>query len=54
MKAALAAAKSPSAIEVYPGAPHGFMADYRDSYTPDVAADAWAKMLGWFKANGVA
>ncbi|MCC6920534.1 MAG: dienelactone hydrolase family protein [Alphaproteobacteria bacterium] len=54
MKAALAAAGSPSKIEVYPEAPHGFMADYRDSYTPDVAKDAWGKMLGWFKANGVA
>lgn len=54
MKAALAAAKSPSRIEVYPNAPHGFVADYRDSYTPDAAQDAWAKMLDWFKANGVA
>jgi carboxymethylenebutenolidase len=54
MKSALAAAKSASKIEVYPDAPHGFLADYRDSYTPDVATDAWAKMLAWFKANGVA
>lgn len=54
MKAALSAAGSASKIEVYPSAPHGFMADYRDSYTPDVATDAWGKMLTWFKANGVA
>lgn len=53
MRAALTAANSPSRIELYPDAPHGFNADYRDSYTPDVAKDAWAKMLDWFKANGV-
>ena len=54
MKAALKAADSPSDIHVYPDAPHGFMADYRPSYTPDVAADAWARMLDWFKSHGVA
>lgn len=54
MQAALAAAGSASKIEVYPNAGHGFMADYRDSYLPEVAKDAWGKMLAWFKANGVA
>ena len=54
MKAALVAAESSSKIEVYPEAPHGFMADYRDSYTPDAAKDAWGKMLDWFRTNGVA
>jgi carboxymethylenebutenolidase len=54
MTAALKAANSPSQIHVYPDAPHGFLADYRPSYTPDVAADAWARMLDWFKSNGVA
>ena len=54
MKAALAAAGSRSQIVVYPDAPHGFNADYRPSYTPAAAADAWARMLAWFAANGAA
>lgn len=43
-----------SEIVVYPDTPHGFFADYRPSYRPDAAKDAWAKALAWFKANGVA
>ncbi len=54
MNAALTAAGSPSRIIVYPEAPHGFNADYRPSYVEADAADAWAKMLAWFAANGVA
>lgn len=54
MKAALGAAGSRSQIVVYPDAPHGFNADYRPSYTPAAAADAWARMLAWFAANGAA
>ena len=42
MQAALAAAKSPSKIVVFPDAPHGFHADYRPSYRPDAAKDALA------------
>ncbi len=38
---------------VYPDAPHGFNADYRPSYRADAAKDGWAKMLAWFKKNGV-
>lgn len=54
MKAALkAAGKTTSDIVVYPGAQHGFHADYRPSYGKDAAEDAWAKMLAFFKANGV-
>jgi carboxymethylenebutenolidase len=41
-------------IEVFPGAPHGFHADYRASYHKDAANAAWAKMLAWFRAHGVA
>ena len=41
-------------IEVFPGAPHGFHADYRATYHKDAAVAAWAEMLGWFKAHGVA
>lgn len=54
MKAALkAAGKTGSDIIVYPGAQHGFHADYRPSYKQDAAEDAWAKMLAFFKKHGV-
>jgi carboxymethylenebutenolidase len=33
----------------YPGAPHGFVADYRASYRKDAADDAWDRMADWFK-----
>lgn len=35
-------------IVVYPGANHGFHADYRPSYNAAAAADAWSKCTGWF------
>jgi carboxymethylenebutenolidase len=55
MRAALkAAGDTKSQIVVYPNAPHGFVADYRDSYVEADAKDAWTKMLAWFKAHGVA
>ncbi len=41
-------------FKIYPDAPHGFNADYRPSYRADDAKDAWARMLTWFKQNGVA
>jgi carboxymethylenebutenolidase len=53
MKAALSAANKPSEIKLYPGAPHGFHADYRPSYRKEAADDAWAQMTAWFKKNGV-
>jgi carboxymethylenebutenolidase len=34
-------------------APHAFFADYRPSYRPEAAADAWKKMLEWFDQHGV-
>ena len=43
-----------SKIIVYPDAPHGFNADYRSSYVEADAEDAWARMLAFFKAHGVA
>ena len=52
MRAALGP-ESPSSIHVYPDAPHGFNADYRDSYVEADAKDGWAKMLAFFAANGV-
>jgi len=53
MRAALQAANKPSEIHVYPEAQHGFNADYRPSYDPASAKDAWAKMLTFFDAHGV-
>ena len=42
-----------SEIVVYPDAPHGFFADYRPSYRPEAAKDAWAKAQAWFKDHGL-
>jgi carboxymethylenebutenolidase len=54
MNAALkAVGKTESGINVYPDAQHGFLADYRSSYNEADGKDAWAKMLEFFKANGV-
>jgi carboxymethylenebutenolidase len=53
MRAALAAAGQPDNIHVYPAAQHGFNADYRPSYDPLAARDAWGKMLEFFRANGL-
>lgn len=52
MKAAIAAQKGKSEIVLYPDTPHGFNADYRESYRPGQAKEAWAKMLAWFKQHG--
>jgi carboxymethylenebutenolidase len=54
MRAALRNAGKPSEIIVYPDTPHGFNADYRSSYRPQQAKDAWQRMLSWFKQHGVA
>ena len=43
-----------SQIVVYPDAPHGFFADYRPSYRPEAAKDAWGKAQAWFKDHGLA
>ncbi|MET0545458.1 MAG: dienelactone hydrolase family protein [Caulobacterales bacterium] len=42
-----------SKIEVFPGAEHGFHADYRPSYNEAAAKSGWSQALAWFKANGV-
>ena len=52
MKAALTAANKTVDIKLYPGAPHGFHADYRPSYRKDAADDAWAQMTAWFGSTG--
>jgi carboxymethylenebutenolidase len=35
-------------IVVYPGAPHGFFCNERDSYRPDAAGDAWERTKRFF------
>jgi carboxymethylenebutenolidase len=53
MRSILYAGQSRSEIFVYPGVPHGFLADYRPSYREKEAKDGWQRLLGWFKRNGV-
>src|SRR5580698_6138062 len=53
LKAALAAAHKTAEFKIYPGAPHGFHADYRTSYRKEAAEDAWSQMQSWFKKYGV-
>ena len=36
-------------IVIYPGAGHGFHADYRPSYNKVAADDAWKRCTGWFE-----
>ncbi len=49
MEAALKAAGKTAEFHIYPGAPHGFHADYRPSYRKDAAEDGWNRMIAWFK-----
>ena len=53
MEAALKANGKTAEFHIYPGAPHGFVADYRASYRKDAADDAWNRMVGWFKTYKV-
>ncbi|WP_421993048.1 dienelactone hydrolase family protein [Roseococcus sp.] len=53
MEAAMRAAGKSFTLVIFPGAPHGFHADYRPSYRPDAAASAWSQMLVFLKAHGV-
>ena len=45
------AGQTHSEIVVYPDAPHGFHADYRDSYRAADAADGWRRLLAFFDAR---
>jgi carboxymethylenebutenolidase len=49
LKAALAAAHKTAEFKIYPGAPHGFHADYRASYRKEAADDGWNQMQAWFR-----
>lgn len=40
-------------IILYPDTPHGFLADYRPTYTKQRAEEGWQKMLEWFQSHGV-
>lgn len=53
LKAALERNKKTAEFKIYPGAPHGFHADYRGSYRKDAAEDAWKQAQAWFKKYGV-
>ena len=53
MKEALAKAKKKTEFKLYPGAPHGFHADYRPSYRKEAAEDAWKMALDFLKKNKV-
>jgi carboxymethylenebutenolidase len=53
LKKALEDNKKTADFKIYPGAPHGFHADYRASYRKEAADDAWNQMQAWFKKYGV-
>jgi carboxymethylenebutenolidase len=53
MKDALAKANKKAEFKIYPGAPHGFHADYRPSYRKEAAEDAWKMAIDWLKKNKV-
>ena len=53
MKERLKAAGNTTKFKIYPGAGHGFFADYRQSFRADVAQDAWMAMQAWFKKYNV-
>jgi carboxymethylenebutenolidase len=52
-KKALADDKKTAEFKIYPGAPHGFHADYRGSYRKDAAEDGWNQMQAWLRKYGV-
>lgn len=53
MRAAIKTAGAKAEILVFSEGAHGFNADYRPSYNAGAANDAWARMLAFFKENGV-
>ncbi len=48
MEAAIKASGGIAEFMIFAGAPHAFFADYRPSYRPDAAKDAWNRCLEWF------
>ncbi|MGH6867873.1 MAG: dienelactone hydrolase family protein [Methylocella sp.] len=53
MKERLESAGKTTEFKIYPGAGHGFFADYRQSFRADAAQDAWIAMQAWFKKYNV-
>ena len=53
LRKALADNKKTAEFKIYPGAPHGFHADYRASYRKDAAEDGWDQMQAWLKKYNV-
>jgi carboxymethylenebutenolidase len=39
-------------VAVYPDTPHGFLADERDTFRPDAAADAWRRLAALLAPGG--
>jgi len=50
---AMKAAGKTADIVIYPDMPHGFHADYRPSYRKEIAEQAQARMIAWFRQHGV-
>jgi carboxymethylenebutenolidase len=48
-----AAAGKIAEVKIYPGAPHGFHADYRPSYRQEAAAAGWKQMQAWLTEDHV-
>jgi carboxymethylenebutenolidase len=51
VKQTLTKLKKNAEVVVYPGAPHGFFCNERDSYRPDAAKDSWARLTKFFGAH---
>jgi carboxymethylenebutenolidase len=51
IKTRLAELRKTAETVVYPGAPHGFFCEQRDSYRADAANDAWTRMLRFFNQH---
>ena len=51
IKSRLAALKKNAETVVYPGAPHGFFCNERDSYRADAAKDAWERLGRFFEKH---
>ena len=49
MRARLTASGQRSEIMLFPGASHGFHADYRASYRAMAGTEGWRRMLVWFR-----
>ncbi len=49
LRSALAKADKPGEIYVYPGAGHAFMHEGNDTYRPDAARQAWARLLAFLQ-----